>query len=371
MEEATGAPSSFAVWDPKRLRASGRDGETVMTESLSPLRMLLSRHTKRREFITLLGGAGAAWPLAARAQQPAGTRRIGFVIGLDDAEARARFASFRQGLEGRGWIDGRNVELVARFGAADPDRNRRYVAELAGLQPAAIVTSNTATVLALMKEAPTIPVVVTQMTDPVALGFAASLAHPDRNITGFAHFEPAATTKWLGLLREAATAVRRFAILTEPESSEVYVPALKAATSSLGLQLTELSVSANGDVELVRAMAAFASEPNGGLVVTPGAAIGTKRALILQAAAQHRLPAIYGFRYYVVEGGLMSYGPDVLDLYRRSASYVDRILKGAKVSDLPIQHPTKLELVVNLKTAKALGLAIPEAFLLRADELIE
>jgi ABC-type uncharacterized transport system substrate-binding protein len=326
---------------------------------------------RRREFISLLGGTAATWPLAVRAQQPEQMRRIGFVTGLDDVEARTRFASFRQGLEGRGWIDGRNLELVTRFGAADPDRNRRYVVELAGLQPAAIVTSNTATVLMLMKEAPSIPVVVVGMTDPVALGFAANLAHPDRNITGFAHFEPAAATKWLDLLREAAPMVRRLAILTEPESAEVYVRALQAATSSLGLQLMELSVSSSGDVELERAMAAFGSEPNGGLIAAPGAVIATKRALILQAAARHRLPAIYPFRYYVVDGGLMSYGPDLLDLYRRSANYVDRILKGAKVSDLPIQHPTKFELVVNLKAAKVLGLTIPEVFLLRADELIE
>jgi putative tryptophan/tyrosine transport system substrate-binding protein len=325
---------------------------------------------KRRKFIALLGSAVAGWSLSARAQ-PQETRRVGFVIGLDDVEAQARFASFREGLERRGWIDGRNLDIVARFGAADPDRNQRYVAELIALHPAAIVTPNTSTVIALMKEAPTIPVVIAQMGDPVTLGFAGSVAHPDRNVTGFTDFEPAMATKWLELLREVAPLVKRLVILMEPESSDFYIRALKPAASSLGVELKELRVITGGDAELERTIAAFAVTPNGGLIITPGAVIAARRAMIRDLAARYRLPAIYGFRYYAVEGGLMSYGPDVLDLYRRSASYVDRILRGAKVSELPIQYPTKFELVVNLKSAKALGLTIPEAFLLLADELIE
>jgi len=324
----------------------------------------------RRKFLAALGGA-AAWPLAAQAQQSTGVPRIGFVTGAEGAEPQARFAAFRQGLEARGWIDGRNLKIVVHFGAADPTRNRRYIAELKALEPAVIVTSNTGTARALMQEAPAIPVVVTGLTDPIAVGLAGSLAHPDRNVTGFAHFEPAADTKWTALLREAVPVVTRLAILTEAESSELWRHALAAAASSLGLELTQLTVTVSGDVELERALAAFASAPGGGLIATPGATISAKRALVRQAAGRHRLPAIYPFRYYVVEGGLMSYGPDVLDLYRRSANYVDRILKGAKVAELPIQYPTKFDLVVNLKTAKALGLTIPEAFLLRADELIE
>jgi putative ABC transport system substrate-binding protein len=216
-----------------------------------------------------------------------------------------------------------------------------------------------------------IPVVIAQMGDPVTLGLAGSVAHPDRNITGFTDFEPAMATKWLDLLREVAPSVKRLVILTEPESSDFYTRALKPAASSLSVELTELRVNTGGDAELERTIAAFAATPNGGMIITPGAVIAARRALIRDLAGRYRLPAIYGFRYYAVEGGLMSYGPDVLDLYRRSASYVDRILKGAKVSELPIQYPTKFELVVNLKSAKALGLTIPEAFLLRADKLIE
>jgi putative tryptophan/tyrosine transport system substrate-binding protein len=216
---------------------------------------------KRRKFIALLGSAVAGWSLSARAQ-PQETRRVGFVIGLDDAEAQARFASFREGLERRGWIDGRNLEIVARFGAADPDRNQRYVAELIALHPAAIVTPNTSTVIALMKEAPTIPVVIAQMGDPVTLGFAGSVAHPDRNVTGFTDFEPAMATKWLELLREVAPLVKRLVILMEPESSDFYIRALKPAASSLGVELKELRVITGGDAELERTIAAFAATPN-------------------------------------------------------------------------------------------------------------
>jgi putative ABC transport system substrate-binding protein len=249
---------------------------------------------RRRQFITLVGGTAVAItgsPLAAHAQ-PQEARRVGFVIGLDDAEAQARFASFRQGLERRGWIDARNLEIVARFGAADPDRNQRYVAELVSLHPAVIVTPNTSTVIALMKEAPMIPVVIAQMGDPVMLGFAGSVAHPDRNITGFTDFEPAMATKGLDLLREVVPSVKRLVILTEPESSDFYTRALKPAASSLGVELTELRVNTGGDAELERTIAAFAATPNGGMIITPGAVIAARRALIRDLAARYRLPAI-------------------------------------------------------------------------------
>jgi putative ABC transport system substrate-binding protein len=324
---------------------------------------------RRRAFIAALAGA-AATPLAARAQSQ-DMPRVGFVIGLDDAEARARFASFQQGLERLGWVDGRNIEIVARFGAADPDHNRRYVAELIALHPAVIVTPTAATVIALAKKAPTIPVVIAQLGDPVMLGLAGSVSHPDHNITGFADFGPEMATKWLELLREAVPLVKRIAVLTEPESIDFFTRDLKPATSSQGIELTAVPVTAGEDAELERRIAAFAATPGGGLIVTPGAVLAARRVLIRDLAARYRLPAIYGFRYYAAEGGMMSYGPDVLDLHRRSADYVDRILRGAKVSELPIQYPTKFELVINLKTAKALGLTIPEALLQGADEVIE
>jgi putative tryptophan/tyrosine transport system substrate-binding protein len=327
----------------------------------------------RRAFVSALGTAALAWPLAARAQQPARMKRVAFVIGLDDhTEGRARFAAFRQGLEALGWTEGRNIEIVARFGTADPDRNRTVVAELLNLAPDVIVTSNTITVSALMRESRTIPIVLANMSDPVAQGFAESLARPGGNVTGFtSFFEGAIATKWLELLREIAPGMIRVAVLIDPQETTgpIFVSALEAATASLGIQLTTARV--RDDAEIERAVEAFARVPNGGLIVPPGPRVATRRAVILKLAGRRRLPAIYGFPYIVREGGLMSYGPDVIDLYRRPASYVDRILKGAKPADLPIQQPTKFELVVNLKTAKALGLEVPLHLQQLADEVIE
>jgi putative ABC transport system substrate-binding protein len=325
---------------------------------------------RRRQFITLFGGAAAAWPLAAHAQQPE-RKRVAFVIGLNDhTEGRARFAAFRQGLEAFGWIEGGNIEIVARFGTADPDRNRAVVAELLMLAPAVIVTSNAATVYALMKEPRKIPIVVANMPDPVALGFAQSLARPGGNITGFTSFETASATKWLELLRETAPSVIRIAILiNQQEGGTIYVRAIEQAAASLKLQLTMAQI--NDDSDIAQAIESFARQPNAGLIVPPGAALGAARELIVGLTARLRLPAVYSARDRVVAGGLISYGPEVLDLYRRPASYVDRILKGAKAADLPIQQPTKYELVINLKTAKALGLDVPPMLLARADEVIE
>jgi ABC-type uncharacterized transport system substrate-binding protein len=326
---------------------------------------------KRREFITLLGGA-AAWPLAARAQQAERKRRIGWLDGTaDDAETQARLTAFRQRLQALGWIEGRNVEIIARFGATDPARNRTYVAELLGLMPDVVVSTNPSSISALMKETRTIPIVFPIMSDPVALGFAESLARPGGNVTGFTHFEPATATKWLELLREIAPNVNRIAAIIDPRNStaNMYVHALEAAATSLSLPFT--TAPARDGAEIEQAIGAFARSSNGGLILPPGPLQAVHRELIVELAAQHRLPAVYPWRYMVVEGGLMSYGPDVLDMYRGAATYVDRILKGEKPAALPIQASTKFALVINLKTARALGLTVPDKLLTLADEVIE
>jgi putative ABC transport system substrate-binding protein len=326
---------------------------------------------RRRDFITLLGGAAAAWPLAARAQQFEKPRRISFVIGLGDAQARARFAAFRQGLEALGWVQGRNIELVAWFGAADPKLNLTYVAELLTAVPDVVVTSNSTTVSELLKATHTIPIVITNLSDPVALGFAQSLSRPGGNVTGFTNFEAATGAKWLELLREIAPNVARAGVVIDPQEGDakLYMPAIEAAASSLGIQLT--TASGNDEAETQRSIDVFAEQASGGLIVPPGAKIAARRGLIMRLAAQYGMPAVYPFRYMAEEGGLVSYGPETLDLYRRPAAYVDRILKGTKPAELPIQQPTTFELIANLKTAKALGLSIPESVLLRADGVIE
>jgi putative ABC transport system substrate-binding protein len=327
---------------------------------------------RRREFITLLGGAAVAWPDVARAQQAERKKRIGWLDGTgDDPETRARLTAFRQRLQTLGWIEGRNVEIIARFRAADPDQNRTYVAELLGLVPDVIVSTNPPSISALMKETRTIPIVFPIMSDPVALGFAESLARPGGNVTGFTHFEPVTATKWLELLREVAPGVNRIATLVDPRNStgDMYVHALEAAAASLSLPFT--TARARDGAEIEQAISSFAREANGGLVLPPGPLQAVHRELIVKLAAQHRLPAVYPWRYMVVDGGLMSYGPDVLEMYRGAATYVDRILKGEKPADLPIQASTKFELVINLKTAKGLGLDVPASLLARADEVIE
>jgi putative ABC transport system substrate-binding protein len=327
---------------------------------------------KRREFITLLGGA-AVWPMAAHAQRLERTRRIGWLDGTSgaDPETLARLKAFRRELEALGWVEGRTVEIVARFDAIDPDRSRAHVAELIAMAPDVIVSANPPSISALMREAPSIPIVFPLMTDPIALGFAKSLAHPGGNVTGFTHFGESTATKWLELLREMAPGVIRVAILVDPRNAntDVYIGSINVAASSLRIPLTLARTSDDAEVE--RLIAAFALEPNGGLIVPPGPFGNVHRKTILKVAALHRLPAVYPWRYFVVDGGLMSYGPDVLDMHRRTASYVDRILRGANPADLPIQGPTKFEFVINLQTAKALGLEVPPSLLARADEVIE
>jgi putative ABC transport system substrate-binding protein len=325
----------------------------------------------RREATTLLGGAAFAWPLAARAQQPARMKRVGFLTGLDDSEARARFAAFSQALAALGWIADRNVEIVARFGTADPGRNRAQVTEVIALAPDVIVASNPISIAASIRAASTIPIVFTLQPDPIAEGFVASLARPGGNITGFTSVEPAMAGKWVELLKQVAPAIKRVALLDDPATPLAGLFARTFADAAAALAIESIILPVRDDAEIDRAIDDFARQPNGGLILPPSAGIGARRGAIIALAAKHRVPAIYAWRYLAVEGGLMSYGPDVLDLYRRPASYVDRILKGAKPADLPVQQPTKFELVINLKTAKALGLDVPVQLQQLADEVIE
>jgi putative ABC transport system substrate-binding protein len=327
---------------------------------------------RRREFFTLLGGAAAS-PLVAHAQGPDRIKRIGWLDGTScvDQETQTRIEVFRRELERLGWIEGRTVEIVARFDALDPDRNRAHVAEFIAMSPDVIVATSPPSITALMKETRAIPIVFPLMTDPVALGFAKNLARPGYNVTGFTHFGETTATKWLELLREIVPGVIRIAVLVDPRNptGDLYISSIEAAASSLRVPLT--MAPARDDAEIEQAITNFAQEPNGGLIVPPGPFSNVHRQTIRKVATQHRLPAVYPWRYLVIEGGLISYGPDALDMYRRTASYVDRILRGANPAELPIQAPTKFELVINLKTAKALGLDVPPALLARADEVIE
>jgi putative ABC transport system substrate-binding protein len=326
---------------------------------------------KRREFITLLGGA-TAFPFAALAQQSDRTRRIGFLTGLsaDDANSRALYEAFRQGLEQLGWIDGRNVRIDARFGAGDSVRIRKYAAELVAFSPDVILAggSNLSPVLQATQ---TVPIVFALVQDPVGSGFVHSLSRPGGNATGFMMFEYSLCGKWPELLKEIAPGVTRAAVLRDPA-----VPAgigqfavIQSVAPSVGVDVSPINLGDAAEIE--REVAAFAQSANGGLILTSSSLSAVHRDLIITLAAQHKLPAVYQERNYVTAGGLISYGPNFLDQIRRAAGYVDRILKGEKSGDLPVQAPTKYELVVNLKTAKALGLTIPQSVLARADEVIE
>jgi ABC-type uncharacterized transport system substrate-binding protein len=327
---------------------------------------------KRRTFITLLGGAAAAWPLSARAQQSDRMRRIGVLMYLaaDDAEGQARLAAFAQALKQLGWSDGRNLRIDTRW--ANADDIRKHAAELAALAPDVLLAATgTATVAPLLQATRTVPIVFVSVIDPVGAGFVASLAQPGGNATGFTIYEYSMSGKWLELLKEIAPGVTRAAVLRDPAvaSGIGQFGAVQIVAPSLGVELSPVDVRDAGEIE--RAVAAFARGLNGGLIVT-GSALGiSHRDLIIALAARHRLPAVYPLRYYVTGGGLISYGPDSIDQFRRAAGYVDRILKGEKPADLPVQAPTKFELVINLKTAKALGIDIPTTLLARADEVIE
>jgi len=327
---------------------------------------------KRREFITLLGGAAVAWPVAARAQQGEPMRRIGVLmsLGADDAEGQARLAAFSRALKQLGWSEGRNLRIDTRWTTADDIR--KHAAELVALAPDVLVAGGgTATVAPLLQATRTVPIVFTVVIDPVGAGFVASLAHPGGNATGFTVYEYSMSGKWLELLKEIAPRVSRVAVLRDPAiaSGIGQFGAVQIVAPSLGVELSSVDVRDAGEIE--RAVAAFASGLNGGLIVTASPLTTAHRNLIVTLAARHKLPAVYPTRYYVAAGGLISYGPDLLDQYRRAASYVDRILKGEKPADLAVQAPTKFELLINLKTAKALGLVMPPAVLGRADEIIE
>jgi putative ABC transport system substrate-binding protein len=329
---------------------------------------------RRRKFIALVGAAAATWPLAVRAQQPNRMRLIGVLMGsaADDPELQTRIAAFAQGLAQLGWADGRNVRIDTRWATTNADDIRRHAAELAALAPDVILAATgTATVAPLLQATRTVPIVFVVVIDPVGAGFVASLARPGGNATGFLMFEYGLSAKWLELLKQIAPGVTRVAVLRDPAiaSGIGQFGAIQSAAPSLGLEASPVNVRDVGEIE--RDIAAFARSSNGGVIVTASALATRHRDLIITLAARHRLPAIYASRYFVTDGGLISYGPDLLDQYRRAAGYVDRILKGEKPADLPVQAPTKYEFVINLKTAKALGLEVPPNLLARADEVIE
>jgi putative ABC transport system substrate-binding protein len=329
---------------------------------------------QRREFITLLGGAVVAWPRAARAQQADRMRRVGVLESraADDREGQARLAVFLQGLQELGWTDGRNVRIDYRWAAADADRYRTYAAELVALSPDVILSSASASVAALLQTTRTVPIVFVNVIDPVGAGYVARLARPGGNATGFTPFEYSLSGKWLELLKEIAPNLTRIAILRDPAIATgigQYAVIQAMASPSFGAELSPIDVRNGGEIE--RDIAAFARESNGGLIVTSSSGAIVHRELIIMLAALHRLPAVYPFRFFVTSGGLISYGPDTTDQFRRAAGYVDRILKGEKPAELPVQAPTKYELAINLKTAKALGLTVPPSLLARADQVIE
>jgi len=327
---------------------------------------------KRRAFITFLGSA-AAWPLAARAQQAGKVSRIGVLMSLtaDDPEGQARLAAFMLGLQQLGWIVGRNLQIDTRWSAGDAEDTRRHVTELMARAPDIILASGGSVVGPLLRVARTVPIVFTQAIDPVGAGFVDNLARPGGNVTGFTVFEYGISGKWLELLKEIAPRVTRAAILRDPEmaAGSGQLGAIQSVAPSFGIELSPVNMRDAGEIE--RGIGTLARNLNGGLIVTASGLAIVHRELIVKLAAQYKLPAVYFQRFFATAGGLISYGPDTIDPHRRAAGYVDRILKGEKPADLPVQAPTKYETVINLRTAKALGLTVPPALLARADEVIE
>ncbi len=328
---------------------------------------------KRREFITLLGSAAATWPIAARAQQPERVRRIGVLLpaASDDAEFQARVGAFLQGLQQSGWSIGRNLRIDTRWATANADDIRRHAAELVTLAPDVILAHGASTMRPLLQVTRSVPIVFPVAGDPVAAGFVDSLARPGGNATGFMTFEYNLSGKWLELLKEIAPGVTRAAVLRDPTviTGASQFAAIQAVAPSLRVEVNPINLRDAGEIE--HAVTAFARSSNGGLIVTTGGLAQLHRDLIITLAARHKLPAVYFERSFVAAGGLISYGPDYVDQYRRAAGYVDRILKGEKPADLPVQRPTTFELAINLKTAKALSLEVPPTLLARADEVIE
>ena len=331
---------------------------------------------RRRSFITLLGGAAAAWPLAARAQEAVRVRRVCALMGGSNADTdldgRAWFSAFRQGLQELGWVEGRNLHTDYRWPAGDVDRMRVIAKDCIDLKPEVLFAGNTPSVVALLRETRTIPIVFTNLSDPVGTGLIASLARPGGNATGFTAFEYSLAGKWLEMLKEIAPAVTRVALPFNLETAPYakhYLSFIETAAPAFGVVVNAASIRSVGEMEA--AIEAHAREPGGGLVVLPDTFTFTHRGPLITAAARFRLPAIYAVRGQATDGGLVSYGPHTGDLYRRAASYDDRILRGANPAELPIQQPTKFELVINLKTARALSVTVPSTLLARADEVIE
>jgi len=328
---------------------------------------------RRREFIALLGGAAVGWPLSARAQQTQQMRRVGMLVTLaaDDPEAQAWMAGFLQGLQELGWVVGRNVQIEARFNLLDAEHVRSAAAELVALAPDVIVTIGGSTVGLLQQATRSIPIVFALVPDPVGAGFVASLARPGGNTTGFTNFEYGMSGKWLELLTRVAPSTTRAAVLRDPSipSGIGQFAAIQAVAPSLRVECSPIDVRTAEEIE--RAITEVTRMPNGGLIALPNGLVQKHRDLIIMLAAQRRIPAVYPFRFFVASGGLISYGPDDIEQFRQVATYVDRILKGTKPSDLPVQAPTKYETVINLKTAKALGLTVPPALLAIADAVIE
>jgi putative tryptophan/tyrosine transport system substrate-binding protein len=327
---------------------------------------------QRRQFIALLGGV-AVWPLTARAQQGERMRRIGVLIGqaADDPQGKPRVAAFLQGLQQLGWTEGRNVQIDIRWGAADAASSRRYAAEMVALAPDVILTSASAATAAVLEATRTLPIVFVNVADPVGAGYVASLARPGGNVTGFTFVEYGMSGKWLELLKEIAPDVKRVAVLRDPNiaSGIGQFAIIQSAAPSFSVEASPIDIRNVDEIE--RSITDFAHTANGGLIVTASPAALVHRKLIITLAAQHRLPTVYFLSGFVKDGGLISYGPDPVAPFGQAASYVDRILKGEKPADLPVQAPTKNELVLNLKTAKALGLTVPPSVLTRADEVIE
>ena len=326
---------------------------------------------RRREFLGILGGA-VVWPVASESQQAERVRRVGLlnILGPDDPEAQARRAVFEQTLEQLGWTVGRDLKIETRQIGGDLDSLRRYAAELVALAPDVIFGIGSLPVASLQQATRTIPIVFVNVPDPVGAGFVESMAHPGGNITGFSSFEYSMSGKWAELLKQIAPNVTRALVLRDPASAAGIgqFAAVRSVAQSLGVEITPVDVRDTDEIE--RNVAAFARSGNGGMIVTAGGT-GARRKLIISLAARHKLPSVYPYRYYAVDGGLVTYGPNTLDPVRRAARYVDRILKGEKPADMPVQAPTKYELIINLKTATALGLTIPQPLLATADEVIE
>jgi putative tryptophan/tyrosine transport system substrate-binding protein len=329
---------------------------------------------RRRQFITLLGGAAAAWPLAARAQQSDRMRRIGVlsVLAESDAEGQTWISALTQRLQELGWTNGRNFTIDTRFGNADTSQLAKMANELIELQSDVIIAVGAPAAAALRQQTLSIPIVFVHVADPVSTGIVTNLARPEGNITGFTNFEFSIGGMWLQLLKECAPGVGRIAVAFDPDNPtwSQYLRTIEAAAPTFGVRLTPAGVRNAAEIE--QRIAAFAREPNGALIVLPSPiTLQNRGSIIIAAAAQQRLPAIYPYRFFTVSGGFISYGINLIDLYKRAASYVDRILKGTKLSELPVEQPTTFELVINLKTAKALGLTIPPSVLARANEVIE